>query len=481
MGLLLAGGFLALSRLQFSRVFHLSQKSAPPSATLRLPDLFLEQRLRAEYYLQRRTPDALDAFLQKSDEFSASLERAATEAISPEGKALVRRIRTLFARYANGVVATGTQLEMWKKEHVELGERIVAALLELIRQGKSHAGATMTDLAGKNIFSEAAVPCGLALGAVGGIALLLSLYARWERQPLRSLAHEMQRVYLRKPRRALRIYGSKEITEAAHAFNLMIERLEGLDKMQADSLAQMSHELRTSLSAVQEGVDLLLEGAAGSLTAPQHDIAQVMRNNSERLSRRLVSILDLSKMEANKMDYAFVPGDLTTLLQQSVETILPLAQKKHLEIQWHAPMPLPLVYVDEDRLRQVLDNLLYNAVQFTPEKGLIRVSTVVWYDRDSGDSWIEVSVSDTGVRVPQEEAEQIFHKFYQSVRGSSLGFTIARHIVEAHGGRIWVESHSQEGATFIFTLSVRRPDDTKRPAKVLPPKKLNASSLSQKL
>jgi len=273
----------------------------------------------------------------------------------------------------------------------------------------------------------------------------------------------MRQVSLGEPRRSLRPQGPSEVVEAIRSFNQMTERLTEWDEGQGDFLAQISHELRTPLTAIQEGSSLLLEEVPGALNVSQREIVQVVRSNSERLFRHLTAILDLSKMEAKKMEYTFVPTDLLLLARRSVESVRLIAQKKQQQVTLHAPSPLPIFYLDEDRILQVLDNLLNNAVKFTPEKGEIRVFVYMQYDSDSGERWAEIRVSDSGIGVPSEDAERIFLKFYQgslgrwpSSRGSGLGLAISRYIVEAHGGRIWVESRSGEGATFVFTLPLRR-------------------------
>jgi uncharacterized protein YkwD len=241
----------------------------------------------------------------------------------------------------------------------------------------------------------------------------------------------------------------------------MQERLAELDEMKADFIAHVSHELRTPLTAIQEGTALLLEEIPGPLTASQREILEVMRSHSERLFRSLSSVLDLSKMEAGMMEYVRVPSDLAALIDRSVETVRLIAQKKRIQLEATCAFPFPLLSLDEGRIQQVLENILSNAVKFTSEGGAIHVFASLKGDEDGQGSWVEVRVSDTGVGMPVEEAERIFDKFYQSShhrgksqQGTGLGLAIARHIVEAHGGRIWVESQVEEGSTFVFTLPV---------------------------
>jgi two-component system sensor histidine kinase GlrK len=230
--------------------------------------------------------------------------------------------------------------------------------------------------------------------------------------------------------------------------------------MKADFMAHVSHELRTPLTGVQEGTALLLENTPDPITAAQREILEVVHSHSERLSHWISAILDLSKMEAGMMEYLRLPCDFATLLDKSTQNIQLVAQKKAITLETEHSTALPPLVVDEGRLQQVLNNLLSNAVKFTPEGGTIRVTTTLLYNKN-GQEWLECRVSDTGIGIPLDEAERIFARFYQSPyhrqhgkQGTGLGLAIARHIVEAHGGKIWVESRMGAGATFIFILPV---------------------------
>ncbi|MGE0685040.1 MAG: ATP-binding protein, partial [Candidatus Binatia bacterium] len=414
----------------------------------RLLEIFLFQRRSVEKYLVLRDPVFLEHFTQGSKEFSVALDVVASLVKTPEENALIRQIRTLHARYADGLAASGIQLENWKQERVDLSERIVNAIQDLIHLSETQI-ATDIEAAGRAPTVTPKLLRWFFAGVLGLMIVLLYVNALRISQPLKQLSHEMQRVSLGEFRRSLRPQGPSEVVDVMRSFNQMTKCLAELDERQGDFLAQISHELRTPLTAIREGSSLLLEEVPGTLNTPQREIVQVVQNNSERLFRQLTAILDLSRMEAKKMEYSFVATDLLMLMRRSVESIGLIAQKKHQKITVHAPSPLPIFYVDEDRILQVLDNLLNNAVKFAPERGEIHVSASMQYDTESGERWAEIRVRDSGIGVPPEDAERIFLKFYQGSpgrwqagRGSGLGLAISRHIVEAHGGRIWVESRS---------------------------------------
>jgi two-component system sensor histidine kinase GlrK len=196
------------------------------------------------------------------------------------------------------------------------------------------------------------------------------------------------------------------------------------------------------------------------LTTDQQEVLEVVRSHSARLAGRIAAILDLAKMEAGMLEYVRVPSDLNTLLHRGIEAVRLVAQKKRLHLEVVCPAPLPLVDCDAGRIQEVLDNLLSNAVKFTSGGGAVSLSAVLQSDT-AGRDWVEIRVSDTGKGIPAEDIERVFDKFYQSFyhreehqKGTGLGLTIARHIVAAHGGKIWAESRVGEGTTFVFTLPV---------------------------
>ena len=301
----------------------------------------------------------------------------------------------------------------------------------------------------------------LTLGGISVAVLLAYFQARGVSKPLKKLTQELRHVGEGEFRRSVEVRAPREVGELARAFNWMAERLAELDEMKADFIAHVSHELRTPLTAIQEGTALLLEEIPGPVTASQREVLEVVRNHSKRLFRSISSVLDLSKMEAGMMEYLRVPTDLIPLIDRSVATVGLIAQKKHLHLETVSASSLPLLSLDEERIQQVLDNLLGNAVKFTPEGGTISVSATVAGDDNGKGRWVEVRVSDSGIGVPAEDVERIFERFYQSpshsgerARGTGLGLAIARHVIEAHGGRVWAENRDEKGSTFIFTLPI---------------------------
>jgi two-component system, OmpR family, phosphate regulon sensor histidine kinase PhoR len=233
-----------------------------------------------------------------------------------------------------------------------------------------------------------------------------------------------------------------------------ISHLRRLERVRRDFVANVSHEFKTPLTAIQGFAETLL---AGALDDPEHRMpfVEIIRDHSVRLARLTDDLLKLSQIEAGKFDLELRPVDVESLAASCAETLRFQAEKKQHEIEVHVPEDTPLVLGDSGRLREVFVNLLENAVQYTPPGGHIEVRA------ENQDGWVNVTVADDGIGVPRAEQERIFERFYRvdaarsrQEGGTGLGLSIARHIVEAHGGKIWVESEVGQGSRFRFSLPV---------------------------
>jgi signal transduction histidine kinase len=185
----------------------------------------------------------------------------------------------------------------------------------------------------------------------------------------------------------------------------------------------------------------------------------------ERLRRLINDLLDLSKIEAGKMELYKVSADIMSILKESVDSIAVVAEKNGIKLRLAAGNDIPPFDFDKDRITQVVINLIANALKFTPEGGTILVKCELKDEKEKDvsslapcpSSFVEVSVSDTGPGMTQEQANMLFDRFKQlvtpqAVKGTGLGLAISKAIVEMHGGRIWVESEMGKGSCFKFTL-----------------------------
>jgi two-component system sensor histidine kinase BarA len=235
------------------------------------------------------------------------------------------------------------------------------------------------------------------------------------------------------------------------------EKLKELDHLKSQFVSVVSHELRTPMTSIKGYVENLLDGLAGALTHKQTYSLDRVKHNVERLTRMINELLDLSKIEAGRLELTLAPVALSEVAEEVVESYQAAAGQKSIVLRTVFPQPLPMVMGDADKLSRVLINLVHNAIKFTPQGGEIQVEGRV---RDGGD--VEVSVTDSGNGIPPQDIEKIFDKFYWSestpveARGAGLGLAIAKNLVELHGGTIRVESTLGQGSRFSFTIPIAR-------------------------
>lgn len=228
--------------------------------------------------------------------------------------------------------------------------------------------------------------------------------------------------------------------------------VEKANRLKSNFLATMSHELRTPLNAIVGFADLLERETAGPLTPKQDRFVRHIKESSRHLLALIDDILDLSKIEAGRLDLKFECFSLNIASDEVLSTIRPLAASKEIDLTTDVSHALTL-HADRVRVKQILYNLLSNAIKFTPPKGSVRLIAV------PNDTGTHISVIDTGFGIPYEEQEAIFEAFHRLIaptqdvcEGTGLGLSITRLLVEQHGGRIWVESELGKGSQFHLII-----------------------------
>jgi two-component system sensor histidine kinase BarA len=259
---------------------------------------------------------------------------------------------------------------------------------------------------------------------------------------------------------------NRELTEKNKRLAQAVERLQEADRVKSNFLATVSHELRTPLTSVIGYSEMLLEGIAGELNDEQREYVRTVMEKGDQLLQLITGILDISRMEAGEMKISKSPFELEDVMSTALSTVAPHARRKKLILHCTLEPGLPLVYGDRDKVRQVLLNLIGNAIKFTPEGGKIEVAAVVGTlaqpspelppDSPRG---VRIWVRDSGIGVPLEHQKRVFDPFFQvdnsSTReygGTGLGLSIVKRLVEAHGGNVWIDSENGRGATFAFTI-----------------------------
>lgn len=267
-------------------------------------------------------------------------------------------------------------------------------------------------------------------------------------QEIKIYRNQQKRVYLLN---TIPIAEDGAITEGVAVFH-DITHIKQTEKMRRDFVANVSHELRTPLSAINGYAETLLEGALQD-EAVAHDFIRIIFNHSQRLSQLVRDLLDLSKLDAEECPFELSPINLVPIIEKVIALSQNQLAEKQISLLFEPSPNLPQVMGNDSNLEQVLTNLLDNAVKYTPEGGRITVNI------RRLETMIQVDVSDTGIGIEPKHTKRLFERFYRvdkarsrDMGGTGLGLSIVKHIVQAHGGEVWVESTPGKGSTFSFTL-----------------------------
>lgn len=294
-------------------------------------------------------------------------------------------------------------------------------------------------------------------GAMVGVGLLASwALATSLSRPISKLAAGAHEIGQGSLGTRIKVESKDELGRLAAQFNDMAAKLQELDEMKKDFVSAVTHELKSPLAAIDSYLSLMMHEAKDPKNMSRwiEDIT-ALRNHTSRLARFVTDLLDLAKLERTAFAIRPSPVDLKMLIGEAVSLLGPLAQEGNVSLRTDIADNLPRATADPERLRQVLVNLMSNALKFTPPNGAI---TVLAKEQNQA---ILCGVLDSGIGIAPEDQKRIFDKFEQvrgartavkGPKGTGLGLSIAKALVEAHGGKIWVESQVGKGSGFYFTL-----------------------------
>jgi signal transduction histidine kinase len=289
---------------------------------------------------------------------------------------------------------------------------------------------------------------GVALGA-GGFALLISLWiARRLSRPIQALTGAAQTLRNGDLTRRVIPKGTDEIGQLANAFNHLAESLERQEKYRRKLTGDLAHELRTPLTNLQTHIEGLIDGV---LPSTQENLASIYEEIL-RLGRLVGNLEELNRAEASRLSLKRERADVKVLVERTISQFQPRYSDKDVELTVSLPEQSIELSVDQDKIFQVLNNLLSNALKFTPRGGKVEVAT------RRKDREIEIIVKDTGIGIPEKDLPFIFERFFRGgngengAQGSGIGLTIAKELAEAHGGKIEVKSASNHGTEFTIRL-----------------------------
>jgi len=411
----------------------------------------------------------LEATLRQLNQFGYDLDRL--QFVAKDEVELLGRVREDYDQFIKvvtqvveliraGKVAQGREVQL--AQAGPLADRLERLTNELVNKAEADMVASIDATHDAYITSRRVV----IQFAVGSIALALALgYAiSWSLiGPVRHMDERLQQIASGDFAGRVEIPNRDELGALAANLNRMSEelgrlyqQLEAASRHKSEFLANMSHELRTPLNAIIGFSEVLLERMFGELNPKQEEYLQDIMTSGRHLLSLINDILDLSKVEAGRMELEPSAFDLPAALEGCLTLVRERATRHGITLGLTVDERLGQIVADERKVRQVVLNLLSNAVKFTPEGGRVAVGAA------RADGSVEVSVSDTGIGIAQDEQEAIFEEFRQAGsdytrkrEGTGLGLALSRKFVELHGGRIWVKSEVGKGSTFTFTLPER--------------------------
>lgn len=480
--ILLMAGLVVVEVVQISRMQNIIHELSTvnfevASAALELSGLMAQVDEYAQKSLELGDPDYERQFRALREQASADLVRLQTMAKSEREQTEIKRLAATWESFlvefdrAKQTIPTGQLTdfppplaEVLRQIQVQT-ENVYRASSDTIRSETQRSLETGQRV---KLFSWITASIALVLSCFVSFVIVQSIS-----RPLKQLTQGTRAIAQGKFFFRLDTSHNDEFAQLAKDFNTMSERLNELDQMKKDFVAHVSHELKSPLASMRETIQLLLDKLPGELSEKQRRLLELNLQSAQRLSTMISNLLDLSRMEAGVLEYELKTADLPQLVRTAVEETEPLAQQKGLRFAMDLPENGIPLECDEDRIIQVLKNLLINAVRFSPNKAdiLVRVDSAAEVPAGIPASHREtlraygragyglVAITDSGPGVPDEHKERIFEKFHQvrqgkkmPGQGAGLGLAISKTIVEAHRGTIWVEDNPSGGSVFELLL-----------------------------
>src|SRR6266446_2068308 len=428
--------------------------------------------------LQRK----IAAYRQLQHDTTSQLYSVASALLGPDERTLETTLRQL-----NEFGYDFDRLQFIARDEVELlaevrqdygaFTQVVTRAVELIRAGRVAEGrdlelkeaGPLADMlasieAGESAYRTSRwIVVGFAVGSIG-LALLLGYAISWSLiEPVKRMDASLREIASGDFSQKVEVGNRDELGTLAANLNRMRDQLgrlyaqlEAANRHKSEFLANMSHELRTPLNAVLGFSDILLERMFGAINEKQEEYLRDIRESGAHLLSLINDILDLSKIEAGRMELEVTAFDLPEAVSNALILVRERATRRELTLNVVIDAGVATVRADERKIKQVLLNLLSNAIKFTPEGGRITVHAA------PGNGCVEVSVTDTGIGIAPEDQGVIFEEFRQvgssaaKQEGTGLGLALCRKFIELHGGTIWVSSEVGKGSAFSFALPVTR-------------------------
>lgn len=416
-------------------------------------------RLEARYLLLRDpTYEAL--WTERADHTRGELEQLSRYLTSEGERQRLEETKLAFAEYRAAVSSERALLERGHPEYAtRLSETSARAASDRVDGGLNRLGEA-TEAAVEHSKAEAAhleartwtaVVVALVVAVVAALVSAAAIAVRITRS-VRRLLIATAAIAEGRFQHPVPIESADEIADLARSFNSMAARLHEVEAMKEDLYSTISHELRSPLTSVREAAHLLHEGVPGPLTAKQARLVLIIEHSTDRLLRLVNQVLDLARLRVGLLPLERRWFDLDRAAARAVDELRLQADERGIALHRETSPGTFGMFGDEDRLVQVMINLISNGIRFTPTEGMVTVRLI-----DIGPE-IEIQVEDTGSGIPAEELPFVFDRFRQAHPGrggAGLGLAIVRAMVEAHGGRVSVESQEAKGSRFTVVLPRR--------------------------
>ncbi len=467
----LAIGFLAILLLAMTvsiyAIFQLSQLENISKSILsvdtqlidhrqKLSDHLLSMMRYERKYIIIKDKSLFKHFLLARDNFEKQFKATSALSSSPEVEVILDNVKRSYEAYNNLIneevsnIKKGRQYSAntFKQEKEDAVNQTVGKLKELDTYSQISTYNKVKKLGeAEGNASSVAIIIGL-ISLISGVIISIVITITITK-PLSIIKNKTKEIACGNFGDALHVSSPPEIRELANSFNLMCTQLEEVDQLKSDFFSLMSHELRTPLTTIKEGSNLVLEGLSEDESAgKQKRLLTIINEECIRLINLVNSLLDLSRMEAGMMLYTFTVSDITSLINKVTRELEPLAETKQITVKRDIIDSPPHVKIDGDRMLHVLRNLLGNAIKYTDRGGTVTISV-------KADNELKISISDTGSGIKTDNLDMIFNKYYKvksKDKGTGLGLFIVKHIIDSHGGKVWVEKTSDQGTTFSFVL-----------------------------
>ena len=428
----------------------------------KITDSMLSQMRYEQKFVITKDRELYQQFLLAQNDFHKFTREAMIAAGSSDPKNLVEALtanqkayEALFAEEVKFIQDNlPYDLQKYKREKEKTIDLIMADLRALEAAAQKGAFEKIRELneAGAN---ASKVAISLAVSALVGVILVSLFITRSITLPLEKLIEKTREISNWVFKADLNLSSPPEIQELARAINSMCEKLKTVDKMKSDFISTMAHELRTPLTSIKGALQLLVADATWA-DPDQRTLVDVALSNAERLIRIINDILDISKIEAGKIELNPRPCEPAELVRLSLQSVEAIALGASVTIVPIVSPRTPKVMADPDRTVQAMVNLLSNALKYAPPKSEVLVEV-----QPAGIGQVRFAVTDRGRGIPQEKLGQLFQKFHQvdgadtrRFRGTGLGLAITKALIEMQGGQVFVESEPGKGSTFAITIPV---------------------------